>query len=171
MRRPGCGCPKPEALLDLPKWMTDGHCLCGWKLECTQLDNDLKVPCSVFQFKSLLRSCSSQPKLAGHAFWVLYWRKIPERKCNLPLIPEPDLQKRKPCHPEYLQEKLKDVLIEFMQYNRDKYFKDIRARRNVPNGGTIDGTKRNWKIRLLPASGKPQSKRVLPMQWLNIKED
>ncbi len=123
-----------QALLDLPKWMTDGYISYAAEPWSTKLDNELKSAMLGFQFKSFYQFAFEQPKLAGHAFW--YYIEERYRKENVTyLLYLSRIYKNVNRATQTIAKKpLKDVLKDFMQYNRDKYFKDIRARRNVPSG-------------------------------------
>lgn len=123
-----------QALLDLPKWMTDGYIAYVGESWSTQLDNDLKSAMLGFQFKSFYDFAAAQPKLAGHAFWYYIEEKYRKENVTYLLYLSRIYKNVNRATQNICKKKLKDVLIEFMQYNRDKYFKDIRARRNVPSG-------------------------------------
>ena len=123
-----------QALLDLPKWMTDGYISYAAEPWSTKLDNELKSAMLGFKYNNFYQFAFEQPKLAGHAFW--YYIEERYRKENVTyLLYLSRIYKNvnRACE-TIAKKKLKIVLKDFMQYNRDKYFKDIRARRNVPSG-------------------------------------
>ena len=58
-----------QALLDLPKWLTDGYISYAAENWSTKLDNDLKSAMIGADYKSFYHFAYEQPQLAGHAFW------------------------------------------------------------------------------------------------------
>lgn len=123
-----------QALLDLPKWMTDGYISYAAEPWSTKLDNELKSAMLGFEFKNFYHFAHEQPKLAGHAFWYYIEERYRRENVTYMLYLSRIYKNVNRATQTIAKRKLKDVLKDFMQYNRDKYFKDIRARRNVPSG-------------------------------------
>ncbi|MBX9784855.1 MAG: hypothetical protein K2X48_16315 [Chitinophagaceae bacterium] len=123
-----------QALLDLPKWMTDGYIAYAAEPWSTKLDNDLKSAMLGFQFNNFYQFAYEQPKLAGHAFWYYIEERYKKENVTYLLYLSRIYKNVNRASETICKKKLKVALKDFMQYNRDKYFKDIRARRNVPTG-------------------------------------
>lgn len=123
-----------QALLDLPKWMVDGYISYAADPWNTKIDNELKSAMLGFQYKNFYHFAFEQPKLAGHAFWYYMEERYRKENVTYLLYLSRIYKNVNRATQTIAKKKLKDVLKDFMQYNRDKYFKDIRARRNVPTG-------------------------------------
>ncbi|HMP86163.1 MAG TPA: hypothetical protein PKE63_02735 [Lacibacter sp.] len=123
-----------QALLDLPKWMTDGYISYAAENWSTRLDNELKSAMLGFNYKNFYHFAHEQPKLAGHAFWYYIEEKYRRENVTYMLYLSRIYKNVNRASLTIAKKKFKFVLREFMQYNRDKYYKDIRARRNVPSG-------------------------------------
>ena len=58
-----------QALLDLPKWLTDGYIEYAGENWSTALDDDLKSAMLSGSYKNFYQFAFNKPTLAGHAFW------------------------------------------------------------------------------------------------------
>jgi hypothetical protein len=123
-----------QALLDLPKWMTDGYISYAAEPWSTKLDNELKSAMLGSEYKNFYHFADVQPKLAGHAFWYYIEERYRKENVTYMLYLSRIYKNVNRATQTIAKKKLKIVLKDFMTYNRDKYFKDIRARRNVPSG-------------------------------------
>lgn len=124
-----------QALLDLPKWMTDGYIAYAAENWSTKMDNDLKsAMIGGYDYKNFYQFAYEQPQLAGHAFWYYIEEKYKKENVTYLLYLSRIYKNVNRATNTIAKKKLKDVLKDFMFYERDKYFKDIRARRNVPSG-------------------------------------
>lgn len=123
-----------QALLDLPKWMTDGYIAYAAENWSTKLDNELKSAMIGATYKNFYQFAYEQPQLAGHAFWYYIEEKYRKENVTYLLYLSRIYKNVNRAATTIAKKKLKAVLSDFMMYNRDKYFKDIRARRNVPSG-------------------------------------
>lgn len=123
-----------QALLDLPKWMVDGYIAYAGENWSTKLDNELKSAMIGFSYKSFYQFAYEQPDLAGHAFWYYIEEKYRRENVTYMLYLSRIYKNINRATNTIAKKKLKDVLKDFMVYQRDKYYKDIRARRNVPTG-------------------------------------
>ncbi|MBZ5858497.1 TolB-like translocation protein [Flavihumibacter profundi] len=123
-----------QALLDLPKWLTDGFVSYAAENWSTALDDQLKSAMLAGKYKNFYQFAYDQPGLAGHSFW----RYIEEtyRKDNTKyflylarLYRNLNGASNRICKKDF-----KAVLADFMTYSEDKYYKDIKGRRNNPKG-------------------------------------
>ncbi len=58
-----------QALLDLPKWLTDGYIAYAAENWSAQLDDDLKSALLSGRYNNFYQFAHEKPLLAGHAFW------------------------------------------------------------------------------------------------------
>ncbi|HNJ96094.1 MAG TPA: hypothetical protein PLS65_15045, partial [Ferruginibacter sp.] len=58
-----------QALLDLPKWLTDGYVSYLAQNWSTELDDELKSEILSGNYTKFTRFANEKPQLAGHAFW------------------------------------------------------------------------------------------------------
>lgn len=124
-----------QALLDLPKWMTDGYIAYAAENWSTKLDNDLKsAMIGGYEYKNFYQFAYEQPQLAGHAFWYFIEEKYKKENVTYLLYLSRIYKNVNRATTTIAKKKFKDLLKDFMIYERDKYYKDIRARRNVPSG-------------------------------------
>jgi hypothetical protein len=123
-----------QALLDLPKWMVDGYISYAAENWSTKLDNELKSALLGYDYNNFYQFAFEQPRLAGHAFWYYVEEKYKKENVTYLLYLSRIYKNVNRATQTIAKKKLKVILKEFMQFNRDKYYKDIRARRNVPTG-------------------------------------
>ena len=58
-----------QALLDLPKWLTDGYVAYAAENWSPELDDQLKSAMLSGEYKNFYQFAYKQPLLAGHSFW------------------------------------------------------------------------------------------------------
>src|SRR4029079_19064412 len=58
-----------QALLDLPKWLTDGYIEYAAENWSTSLDDDLRGVMLAGDYRTFYHFAFAKPELAGHAFW------------------------------------------------------------------------------------------------------
>lgn len=123
-----------QALLDLPQWLTDGYVKYIAEPWSTERDDDLKSAMLSGDYNNFYQFAFEKPLLAGHAFW--YYMSEKYRKENVPyfLYLARIYKNLNSASQRIAKKKFKAVLADFMQYEQDKYYKDIRQRRNVPKG-------------------------------------
>ena len=127
-----------QALLDLPKWMTDGYIAYLGENWSTKLDDDLKNEILSGRYKKFTQLAFDEPLLAGHAFWYyIEERYKKENVRKLLYLCKVYKNLNKACL-AVCKKKLKDVLSEFMDWNSTKYDEDINARRAYPKGSSIE---------------------------------
>ena len=123
-----------QALLDLPQWLIDGYISYAGVNWNTQLDNDLKSAMIGFEYKNFYQFAFEKPMLAGHAFWYYIEERYKRENVTYLLYLARIYKNLNRATQTVCKKKFRDVLKDFMEYYRDRYFKDIRARRNVPAG-------------------------------------
>lgn len=123
-----------QALLDLPKWLTDGFVSYAAENWSTTLDDQLKSVMLSGQYKNFYQFAFDRPELAGHAFWR-YIEEIYKKDNTKYFLYLARLYRNlNGASNRIAKKKFKELLEDFMTYSADKYYKDIRARRNNPKG-------------------------------------
>ncbi|MEO5499954.1 MAG: hypothetical protein ABIR31_00805 [Ginsengibacter sp.] len=126
------------ALLDLPQWLTDGYVAYAGQNWSTQLDDDLKSEILSGNYKNFYQFAFERPLLAGHAFWYYIEEKY-KRENTTYLLYLARIYKNlnKATQAVTKKNKFKDLLSDFMEYEEEKYDKDISRRKNYPKGSEI----------------------------------
>ncbi len=126
------------ALLDLPQWLIDGYIAYVGENWSTQLDDDLKSEILSNKYKNFYQFAFERPLLAGHAFWYYIEEKYKKENTSYLLYLARVYKSLKRASQQVTKErKFKDVLANFMQYQEEKYDKDISHRKNYPKGSEI----------------------------------
>jgi hypothetical protein len=123
-----------QALLDLPKWLTDGYIAYAAENWNTQKDDELKSEILAGEYKNFYHFAFVKPTLAGQAFWNYIAEKYKKDNVTYFLYLSRIYKNLNHASLKICKKKFKDVLAEFMQYKQDKYYEDIRKRKNVPKG-------------------------------------
>jgi hypothetical protein len=127
-----------QALLDLPKWMTDGYIAYLGENWSTKLDDDLKNEILSGKYKKFTQLAFDEPLLAGHAFWYYIEERYKKENVRKLLYLSKVYKNLNKACLAVCKKKLKDVLAEFMDWNSTKYDEDINARRSYPKGSSIE---------------------------------
>ena len=122
------------ALLDLPKWLTDGYVAYIAQNWSTALDDQLKSAMLSGTYKNFYQFAFKQPDLAGHAFWYYVQEKYKKENVTYFLYLARLYKNLNTASLRVAKKKFKNVLDDFMQYESGKYFNDIKGRRNAPKG-------------------------------------
>ncbi len=122
------------ALLDLPKWLTDGYVAYIAQNWSTSLDDQLKSAMLSGTYKNFYQFAFKQPDLAGHAFWYYVQEKYKKENVTYFLYLARLYKNLNTASLRIAKKKFKNVLDDFMQYESTKYFNDIKGRRNAPKG-------------------------------------
>jgi hypothetical protein len=123
-----------QALLDLPTWLTDGYVKYIGQNWSTDLDDQLKSAIGSGNYRKFYQFAFDKPLLAGHAFWYYIEEKYKKENITYFLYLARIYKSLNTASTRICKKKFKDVLKDFMQFQYDKYNKDIRQRRNVPRG-------------------------------------
>ncbi|MDE3234986.1 MAG: hypothetical protein KGO81_03450 [Bacteroidota bacterium] len=123
-----------QALLDLPKWLTDGYISYAAENWSTQKDDELKSAMLSGDYNNFYQFAFAKPLLAGHGFWYYIAEKYKKENVTYFLYLARIYKNLNSAALKICKKKFKEVLADFMQYEQDKYFKDIRQRRNAPKG-------------------------------------
>ena len=123
-----------QALLDLPKWLTDGYIEYVAQQWSPTWDDALKSALLARNYKGFYQFAFANPLLAGHALWHYIGDKYGVSKTTYLLYLGRIYRNLNSASERVTKKKFKDVLSDFMTEETQKYYKDIPGRRNVPKG-------------------------------------
>ena len=123
-----------QALLDLPKWLTDGYVAYAAENWSPDLDDQLKSAMLSGEYKNFYQFAYRQPLLAGHSFWNFIANNYRKESVTYFLYLSRVYRNLNGASQRICKKKFKDVLRDFMEKEGEKYYKDIRSRRNAPKG-------------------------------------
>ncbi|MEN9572036.1 MAG: hypothetical protein RL172_3267 [Bacteroidota bacterium] len=127
-----------QALLDLPKWLTDGYVDYAAENWSTKLDDQLKSEVLGGTYKNFYHFAFVNPRLAGHAFWYFIEEKYKKENATYLLYLARVYKNLNRASIQVCKKKFKDLLAEFMEYQDDKYSEDISRRRAYPKGQAVE---------------------------------
>lgn len=123
-----------QALLDLPKWLVDGYIDYAAENWNADLDDQLKSALLSGDYKNFYQFAYVKPTLAGHAFWYYIAEKYKKENVTYFLYLARVYRNLNSASQRICKKKFKAVLKDFMNETQEKYYKDIRGRRNFPKG-------------------------------------
>jgi hypothetical protein len=123
-----------QTLLDLPKWLTDGFISYAGQNWSTAQDDALKNALLTNDYKNFYQFAFLQPDLAGQSFWYYIEERYGKDKVNYLFYLARLYKNLNHACMEMCKKKFKDVLADFMTQEQQKYYKDIRGRKNIPKG-------------------------------------
>ncbi len=123
-----------QTLLDLPKWLTDGYVAYAGENWSTELDDQLKSATMSGSYKNFYQFAFEKPMLAGHAFWHFVAEKYKKENVTYFLYLARVYRNLNGASQRITKMKFKELLKQFMEVSEEKYYKDIRSRRNAPKG-------------------------------------
>lgn len=128
-----------QALLDLPKWLTGGYISYLAQNWSTELDDEMKSEMLSGDYSKFSKFSFAKPELAGHAFWYYIEEKYKKENVTYLLYLATVYKNLNKACLQVCKKKFKEVLAEFMEYQDDKYYKDIAKRKPYPKGSYVDG--------------------------------
>lgn len=123
-----------QALLDLPSWLTDGYVSYVAERWSTKKDDDLKSAMLSDSYKNFYQFAFEKPELAGASFWFFIEEKYKKENVAYFLYLARIYKSLNSASQRIAKKKFKELLKDFMTYEQEKYYRDIRQRRNVPKG-------------------------------------
>lgn len=126
-----------QALLDLPKWLTDGYVMYAAENWSPELDDKLKSALLSGDYKSFYQFAFDKPELAGHAFWRYIADNYRKDNVTYFLYLSRIYKSLNAASMKVTKKKFKEVLAEFMDKESEKYYQDIRGRKNTPKGNIV----------------------------------
>ncbi len=128
-----------QALLDLPKWLTDGYMSYLAENWSTDLDDEMKSEILSGNYSKFSKFAFKRPEIAGHAFWYYIEEKYKKENVTYLLYLATVYKNLNKACLQVCKKKFKDVLAEFMDYEDEKYSKDITRRKPYPKGSYVEG--------------------------------
>ena len=123
-----------QALLDLPKWLTDGYIEYAAENWSPALDDDLRSTMLAGKYTSFYHFAFEKPNLAGHSFWKYLADRYGKNKVTYFLYLSRIYRNLNNASEKVTKKKFKDLLKDFMVEVPQQYYKDIRSRKNAPKG-------------------------------------
>ncbi len=123
-----------QALLDLPKWLTDGYIAYAATPWNTQLDNELKEEIQSGKYRKFYQFAYTKPLLAGHAFWYYIAEKYKPESVTYFLYLARIYKSLNNASEKICKKKFYKVLEDFMVFEEEKFEKDNEKRKNNPKG-------------------------------------
>src|SRR5215203_4876420 len=127
-----------QALLDLPKWLTDGYVAFAGENWSTKLDDELKSEILSGNYKNFYQFAFDKPLLAGHSFWHYIEEKYKKENVTYLLYLARVYKNLNRACQQITKMKFKAVLADFMEFEEEKYSNDIRKRKQYPKGSYIE---------------------------------
>ncbi len=128
-----------QTLLDLPQWLTDGYVAYLGEHWNTELDDELKAEILSSKYKRFSNFSFANPQLAGHAFWYFVEEKYKKENVTYFLYLARNYKNLNKACIQITKKNFKALTKEFMEYQEEKYEKDIAKRKPYPKGNFIDG--------------------------------
>ncbi len=123
-----------QALLDLPKWMLDGYVAYAAENWSVEKDDALKSAILSGKYNTFYQFAFDKPTLAGHAFWNYIGEKYRKENSTYLLYLARIYKNLNSACLKVCKKKFKEILSDFMEFEQEKYAKDIRQRKNSPKG-------------------------------------
>jgi len=147
-----------QALLDLPKWLTDGYAAYLAENWSTDLDDELKSEILSSNYKNFNRFAFAKPEIAGHGFWYYIEEKYKKENVTYLLYLARIYKNLNKACQQICKTSFKQLLAEFMEYQDDKYYKDISKRKPYPKGSYIEGFDINKRLDYFRFNVNPNKK-------------
>ncbi len=128
-----------QTLLDLPKWLTDGYVAYLGENWSAELDDELKSEILSGNYSKFSSLSFAKPLLSGHAFWYFIEEKYKKENVTYFLYLARVYKNLNKASLQITKKKFKELTREFMEYQDEKYYKDISRRKPYPKGNYVDG--------------------------------
>lgn len=126
-----------QALLDLPKWLTDGYIAYAAENWSPALDDKLKSAILSGKYRTFYQFAFKEPELAGQAFWHFVAQNYRKDNVTYFLYLSRIYKSLNSASIKVTRKKFKDLLAEFMEKEAEKYQSDLRGRKNQPKGSVV----------------------------------
>ncbi len=128
-----------QTLLDLPVWLTDGYVAYLGENWSTDLDDELKSEILSGNYTKFSKFAFEKPLLAGHSFWYYIEEKYKKENVTYFLYLARIYKNLNKASRQITKLSFKELQAEFMEYQDDKYYKDIARRKAYPKGNYVEG--------------------------------
>lgn len=126
-----------QALLDLPKWLTDGYVAYAAENWSPALDDRLKSALLSGNYKTFYQFAFKEQRLAGHAFWNYVANRYRKDNVTYFLYLSRIYKSTNAASLKVTKKKFRELLAEFMEVESDKYVADTKGRKNLPKGNVV----------------------------------
>jgi len=126
-----------QALLDLPKWLTDGYIAYAAENWSPALDDKLKSALLSGNYRNFYQFAFKEPDLAGHAFWHFMEENYRKDNTTYFLYLARIYKSTNSASQRITKMKFKELLAQFMEKEPEQYQNDLRGRRNQPKGNVV----------------------------------
>lgn len=126
-----------QALLDLPKWLTDGYIAYVAENWSPALDDKLKSALLSGNYRTFYQFAFKEPNLAGHAFWRFIGEQYKKDNITYFLYLSRIYKSLNSASLKVTKKKFKELLSDFMDIESEKYQNDTKGRRNLPKGNVV----------------------------------
>ena len=156
-----------QALLDLPQWLVDGYIDFVAENWSTELDDQLKSALLSGEYRNFYQFAYKKPLLAGHAFWNYIAEKYKRENVTYFLYLARVYRNLNTASQRIAKKKFKEVLRDFMTANEEKYYNDIRGRRNFPKGtiSIVEEIKHNKDYLHFTANPNPRTQTYAVVEY------
>lgn len=160
-----------QALLDLPQWLTDGYVDYAAENWSTELDDQLKSALLSGEYKNFYAFAYAKPLLAGHAFWNYIAEKYKKENVTYFLYLARVYRNLNTASQRIAKKKFKALLTDFMTENEEKYYSDIRGRKNFPKGtiSIVEETTPNRNYIRFTPNPAPRSQTYAVVEYIKGK--
>ncbi len=123
-----------QTVLDLPKWFSDGYIMYAAENWNTVKDDQLRDIILSGDYSSFYKFAYNKPEIAGPAFWFYMEEKYGKENITYFMYLSRLYKSINKAAKKVCKKKITEVLSDFMEYEEEKYYKDMRQRRNNPKG-------------------------------------
>ncbi len=123
-----------QTLLDLPQWLTDGYIMYAAQNWNTAKDDELRDLILAGDYDNFYKFAFQKPTIAGPAFWYYIEEKYGKENITYFMYLAHLNKSLNKASKKICKKKFKEVLNDFWEFEQDKYYKDMRLRRNAPKG-------------------------------------
>lgn len=157
-----------QALLDLPKWLTDGYVDYVAEDWSPELDDELKSALLSGTYRNFYQLAYDKPLLAGHAFWNYIAEKYKRENVTYFLYLARVYRNLNSASQRICKKKFKDVLKDFMNEYQERYYQDIKGRRNFPKGtiSIVEELKKGRDFIRFTANPVPRSQTYAVVEYI-----
>ncbi len=135
-----------QALLDLPKWLTDGYVEYAGEPWSTEKDDQLKSAILGGTYKTFYAFAFKQPTLAGNAFWNYIATRYGKENVSYFFYLTRIYKSLNKASLRICKMKFKEVLKEFMEKEGERFDNDITRRKLWPKGFLIESLAVNERL-------------------------
>ncbi len=122
------------ALLDLPKWLTDGYVAYAAENWGQRMDDELRSALLSGRYNNFYQFAFEREDIAGHAFWHYIATKYKKENVTYFMYLAILYKNLNSASQRICKKKFKEVLKDFMTFESDQYYKDLKGRRVYPKG-------------------------------------